>query len=271
MVPRIAMAVGLLICAGCYHDATPAEMAASIRQTLPAGERQRSLTTAVTRGTALLITAPGLAAVHPGAGQAGFDLHAEPGKGATCGCAVAVDRRGYLATAAHLVGPDPILLVMIGDGGRATLRPARVVYRGDADFDFALLNVPGPLATAFTWSPTDALGVGTVLVAAGPNLSAVAGTARFQIEAAAGRLVEVTQATPTDACPGYRKVFGSLPTHHGDSGGPLFTLDGRLVAIHSAGRSPWLGDDWRSLAIRPDDAWLRGVIENDQRTLELAR
>ncbi len=170
--------------------------------------------------------------------------------GAVCkrGCVTAIDRRGYYLTAAHAVGGDP-LWVLCG----VDVRPARVVFRGDADFDVAVLSVDRPIPDAFDWAPPDRWPAGARVLEAGPTDP----SGGLALQDFAGRVCRVEDAVGGDGP--YQTVTSSLPARHGDSGGPVMTPDGRLVGIFVRFNPLWT----ESFAVRPDPAWVRQVVERD--------
>ena len=262
----VACAIGIASAGGggCWQDATSAQQRASVRQALTPTER--AAVAGVARWAVVVVSAPGLA-VADGGGVSGrtFALRCRPGADVTCGCAAVVDDRGYLATAAHVVGADPILVIS-QVGGRVTVRPARVVYRGDESFDFALLHVvPAALPPAFPWAADGRLAVGTTLVAVGTQVVDAAATVAFRLEPFAGRVLKVGREPGPDGP--FTGILGTLPGHHGDSGGPQFTVNGELAGITTAGGYGPFGQGWRSYAVRPDLPWLRRAIEADQQLL----
>ena len=139
--------------------------------------------------------------------------------GADCkrGCVTAIDRRGYYLTAAHAVGGDP-LWVLCG----VDVRPARVVFRGDADFDVAVLSVDRPIPDAFDWAAPDRWPAGARVLEAGPTDP----SGGLAMQDFAGRVCRVEDAAGADGP--YQTVTSSLPARHGDSGRPG----------HDAGRPP---------------------------------
>ena len=250
--------VFLSACGGCLHEGTSAERAASVREALTEADRARALGPATTRGTGFLLTAPGLVVTVDR-----NDVETENSTGHTwIGCSVVLGRDGYLATAAHLVGNGPIV-ILTQDGSQFTARPARVVFRGNADFDFALLHVTGSLSDAFEWAPADTLGVGTPLVGVGAHPKTDSPTRALWLDAYAGRLSWVERRTSSAGA--YTEIGGTLPARSGDSGGPWLTADGRLVGVLSRRSALGFTSDGRSQAIRPDLGWLRRTINADRR------
>ena len=265
-----AAAVLLATTAGCFRNATSAEQADSLACTLSPADRARAVSPAIAARTALLIAGPGLALSTADGDARGprFALRTRAGSPLTAGSAAVVDRRGYLVTAGHLIGADPVLVIGSDAAGRPVVRPARLVYRGDDAFDFAVLHVAGPLPAAFDWLPNDAVTLGTVLVGTGTRVSeSDTPTVRLELEPYAGRLTEIHTVGGPDVA--HTELVGTMPVHHGDSGGPQYTVDGRLVGVLSAG-TRLLNGDRQSLAVRPDLAWLRRLIDDDQRTLATA-
>ena len=141
--------------------------------------------------------------------------------------ATAIDRRGYFLTTGHSVERSPLFVIYF-DGGGMSLAPARVVWRGHYEQhqpDLAVLHIDRPLPEAFTW--TNRYQAGNRLLAAGPEYD------RPEIRnlvCFAGELLRVVEHP--DNNPPRTSIFHSAPVHPGDSGGPLTTTDGRLVAIN---------------------------------------
>ena len=267
-------AAGWVAFTGCRQDAalvqpeaTSAEQNASIVRTFaPADQATASM---LVFFADVIVSGPGLSTLGPGSvGKFDFPLRHTPGTNLAWASAVQVDRRGYFATAAHAVGPDPILVRSpIPDGGG--VRPGRVVYRGTGTFDFAILYAPGPELPEIGWVSTRSLVVGTPLVGAGMGSPSDVPHPGFQVQAYAGRLVAVDPQTGPDGP--YLRLLGTLPGHHGDSGGPQFTFPAvgqeRGLAGITVGALWTDGAGWQAYAIRPDLDWLRRVIDNDQRML----
>jgi S1-C subfamily serine protease len=259
-------ATTLMAISGCRQDAPPAlpdatsaEQGASFIQTFAPADRVAAQTLAFF--AAAVVSGPGLSAGDPSSRE----MRHTPGTLLNIGAAVQVDHRGYFVTAAHLVGPDPILVLTPTDDG-TVVRPARLVYCGHGDFDFAVLFAPGPVLPGIGWVSGDALVPGTPLVGAG---LAHAPSPGLTMQAYAGRLIRTESAVGPDGP--YQRLVGTLPAHHGDSGGPQYAFppighERGLAGVTIAVR-PLPGGQWESCAIRPDLAWLDGVIDTDQRTL----
>lgn len=141
--------------------------------------------------------------------------------------------------------------------------PARVVWSGNArreGDDLAVLAIDRPVAAHFAWS--DGIPAGEPVVGAGPDYDH---TAPLGLGLFSGTTLNAAPSAPGAAAG--RAVFHTGPVHLGDSGGPLATAGGRLIAIN-------VGDihelnvfrlSYRkaSRAHRPDLDWLRRVIEQD--------
>ncbi len=176
------------------------------------------------------------------------------------GVATAVDRRGYLLTAAHCLGKDPPY-VLRGHGRDLNAERASVVWRGDAskgEPDLAVLCLGHELEPVFEWAPEvkmrdSALAVG---VKRSPPLN-------LTNEFFAGTVLKSIPGSGAHA--GWATLLYNGPMHQGDSGGPLMDLDGRLLGINVAGTvrpvfMPHKGK-WIGYAVRPELAWLRRLID----------
>lgn len=184
------------------------------------------------------------------------------------GSAVAIDKRGYFATAAHCIGESGSELRIIFQVGKAMLvRKARIVYLGEGetdDSDFAIVHVAETLPNIFSWAETVEAGDRAMLVGA-KNGDSEELDFNFEMVAAGGSVNEVVDFSPPNEL--FRQVRHTVPLNHGNSGGPLFRDDGRLLAINYGARGRL-----RPLrapvviyggSIRPDLEWLRQMIDKD--------
>lgn len=178
------------------------------------------------------------------------------------GTAAAIAPDGYLLTAAHCVGAEPVYVGISAAGGYRLLR-ARVVWKGDQQehFDLALLKVEATLDAAFEWAPASEIVEGTELLSAGYGASPAP---LFVFACAAGRALG-PPSTPIDApgMPPVATLSHDVPITHGDSGGPLATRDGRLVGINVRGSHVYLGRRDND-ALCPDPGWIEALIARDR-------
>jgi hypothetical protein len=165
----------------------------------------------------------------------------------------AIDLRGYYLTASSNVGSDPMWVV--SQAGPKAVRPARVVFKGDANFKLAIICVGSRIPEAFKWSDDSKDAINSVLIGSGPVMTDTAG--KRTAELFAGKVVSVAKANG-DGC-NYDLVTDSLPCRPADGGGPVLTSDGALVAITT---KPAMFKD-QSVCIRPDPAWVKQVIDRD--------
>ena len=141
------------------------------------------------------------------------------------GLAFAIDERGYLLTASHCVGEHMYLLGVLN--GKATVLRPTVVARAlpKVGAEYALLHVDEPL--------TEHLELGGK-VAIGDNVSAVLldWNHRKPLEIAGGVVTAIRQLPQNEKV---GVIESSIPTWHGDSGGPLLDSEGRAIGINTAG------------------------------------
>lgn len=178
------------------------------------------------------------------------------------GMATAIDPRGYLLTAGHCVDWQPLHALM-ADRDRIRLVPVRVIWRGTPsrnEPDLALLHVNEALSAHFEWA--DGVPMNAAVVGAGPDARE---TASFAVECFAGIVLGSTKSDAAGTA--HANIEHSAPIREGDSGGPLATVEGRLMGVNVG--------DVRELHIltfdqkrtgraqRPDLAWLNVTIERD--------
>ncbi|MCW2248361.1 serine protease Do [Azospirillum fermentarium] len=159
------------------------------------------------------------------------------GSGAVLGTGFVIDSGGWVVTNYHVVADAGGISVVFQDGGR---RPARLAG-ADPATDLAVLKVDAdrPL-TAVEWGDSDGASVGDWVLAIG-NPFGLGGTVTAGILSARARDI---QQGPYD-----EYLQTDAPINRGNSGGPLFNLDGKVIGINAAIYSPTGGSVGIAFAI----------------------
>jgi len=156
-----------------------------------------------------------------------FEEQPAPGRQRTVlGSGVVIDPTGYVVTDDHVVTNAGKITIIFHDH---TERPAKIVGR-DALMDLALLkiDVDQPLPYA-AWGDSDGAAVGDWVLAVG-NSFGLGGTVSFGIISARGRDIHLG---PFDA---FLQIDASI--NRGNSGGPIFNADGRVIGVTTAIYTP---------------------------------
>ena len=149
----------------------------------------------------------------------GIEIHAVTRPVMYQGSAVFISERGTLLTCAHLfASPYPSTVTVITSDG---LRHAVTVLNADFVRDLALMHTTGTFVAATLSSQR--LRVGQEVLAVGNPLGLDFSTTHGIISHLDRDLGEGYIYTQTDA-----------PINGGNSGGPLFNLDGELIGINAA-------------------------------------
>lgn len=179
---------------------------------------------------------------------------------------------GYLLTVRHALH-EPVMALRRAVG-RPDLKPARVVWSGEADgCDAALLKVDWTGCEACRWAPEAGLAPGAAVLSAGCYLAEDEEHQWFRDDRSAGALSAAPRAIAADrGAPAFALVEARLLAHPGDSGGPVMTADGLLVGVTMAHLlDPRTGESTgASLVIRPDIAFLERTIAEDRKAHALA-
>ncbi|HEY3911387.1 MAG TPA: Do family serine endopeptidase [Stellaceae bacterium] len=147
-------------------------------------------------------------------------------RGLALGSGFIIDPSGYIVTDNHVVENADRVTVTFSDG---TERPARIAGR-DALTDLALLKVDAPHPLPYLrWGDSDAARVGDWVLAIG-NPFGLDDTVSSGIISARGRDIH---AGPYDD---FLQIDASI--NRGNSGGPTFDLEGKVIGINSAIYSP---------------------------------
>jgi serine protease Do len=185
-------------------------------------------------------------------------LPAPPPRPATSlGSGFIVDATGYVVTNNHVVEGAEEVIITLNDERRLTA----TVVGNDPSTDIALLKVETsePLPTV-AWGDSDAIRVGDWVVAVG-NPFGLGGTVTVGVLSARGRDI---QSGPFDD---FMQIDASI--NRGNSGGPTFDTEGRVIGINTAIFSPTGGNVGIGFAIPSNLA--RDVIDQLRETGEVRR
>ncbi|MFI4986724.1 MAG: DegQ family serine endoprotease [Alphaproteobacteria bacterium] len=137
-----------------------------------------------------------------------------------------IDPAGYVVTNNHVVGKASEISVTLSDG---KTYKAKLVGRDDRT-DLALLKIKADVALpAVSWGDSDKADVGDWVVAVG-NPFGLGGTVTAGIVSARGRDLH---EGPYDSF-----IQTDAAINRGNSGGPMFNMDGKVIGINSAIYSP---------------------------------
>lgn len=180
---------------------------------------------------------------------------AQKHKATSLGSGFIVDDKGHVVTNNHVIQDADEITVILQDETRL---PATIVGR-DAKTDIAVLKVDPGKATfpPVKFGNSDAIRVGDWVVAIG-NPFGFGGTVTAGIISARGRDIN---AGPYDDF-----LQTDAPINRGNSGGPIFDLDGEVIGIATAIYSPSGGSIGIGFAIPVNSAQpvIRQLIEHGE-------
>jgi len=137
-----------------------------------------------------------------------------------------IDPSGYVVTNNHVVANAGSVSVVFQDGSK---HPAKVIGR-DPKTDLALLKIDAPQPLPYVeWGDSGAMQVGDWVLAVG-NPFGLGGTVSSGMISARGRDIH---AGPYDD---FLQIDAAI--NRGNSGGPTFALDGKVIGINTAIYSP---------------------------------
>jgi len=190
-------------------------------------------------------------------GDNGDNSDQEPRRVNSLGSGFIIDPSGLVVTNNHVIADADEISVILNDG---TKLKADLVGR-DSKSDLALLRVHAdkPLK-AVKFGDSDKLRLGEWVVAIG-NPFSLGGTVTAGIVSARNRDIN---SGPYD-----NYIQTDAPINRGNSGGPLFNLDGEVVGINTAIISPSGGSIGIGFAVPSDSAV--GVIDQLRQNGEVRR
>lgn len=186
-----------------------------------------------------------------------MDRGNRPRRVQSLGSGFVIDPAGYIVTNNHVIEGADEITVILSDG---TSMPATLVGRDDKT-DLAVLKVNSkqPLHVA-KWGDSDKSRVGDLVMAIGDPFG-LGGTVTTGIVSARNRDIN---SGPYDDF-----IQTDAPINRGNSGGPLFNMDGDVIGINSAIYSPSGGSVGIGFAIPANSA--RNVVAQLQKSGRIAR
>lgn len=179
------------------------------------------------------------------------------------GSATAIDPRGYFMTAAHCIEPEPLTLIYL-DRDTMKLAPnVRVVWRGNpkaGEPDLAVLCIGRPIRVFFEWTapPPD----GTAVIASGMNGNLDSEV--NELQSTAGKVLDTIQHEGKTPAASFDTICHEAPVRAGDSGGPLITREGKLIAVTTdRGIAALRPISPPGFAMQPNLPWLQSLIDAD--------
>ncbi|HEX8918996.1 MAG TPA: trypsin-like peptidase domain-containing protein, partial [Chloroflexota bacterium] len=141
------------------------------------------------------------------------------------GSGLIVDSEGHIVTNNHVVQNQTSLQVIFSDGKKA---PARLVGT-DAVSDLAVIKVDAAVPAVAVFGDSDKLELGQPVVAIGSALG------NFRNTVTAGVVSGLNRNLDDPSAPALRNLIQTdAAINHGNSGGPLIDLNGRVVGINVA-------------------------------------
>ena len=141
------------------------------------------------------------------------------------GSGVIIDTQGHIITNNHVVEGQQSLQVIFADGSKTTA----TVVGTDAFSDIAVIKVSGSVPAVAQFGNSDALEVGQPVVAIGSALGDYENTVTEGIVSGLHRTLQDANSPSLQDL-----IQTDAAINHGNSGGPLLDLSGKVVGINTA-------------------------------------
>ncbi|MBO1324712.1 DegQ family serine endoprotease [Acetobacter sp. TBRC 12305] len=185
------------------------------------------------------------------------DPNAPPRRMQALGSGFIIDPAGYIVTNNHVIHRADRITVTLQDN---TVLTARAIGHDDRT-DLALLKVESKKPLPFvSFGDSDHRRVGDWVLAIG-NPFGLSGTVTAGIISSRGRNI--------DQGPYDDFIQTDAPINKGNSGGPLFDMDGNVIGVNTAIYSPSGGSVGIGFSIPSDEA--RGVVEQLRKSGKVSR
>jgi S1-C subfamily serine protease len=146
-----------------------------------------------------------------------------------------IDAEGHVVTNWHVVNGGEEFLVILSNGER---RPA-VLIGSDRISDLAVVQIEGDVPAFSSFGNSDELQVGEPVLAIGSPLGTYTNTVTEGIVSALGR--DLPQSNYNNL------IQHDAAINHGNSGGPLFNLQGQVIGVNALGVSEENGQSIQGL------------------------
>jgi len=237
-----AVAYGL----GARHTPTAAPAAAATAAASTNGTARPTANTSgpLTIGEIAKAATPGVVEIVTSTSSSGRQTPLGGGGGGTSqaeGTGFVIDTSGHIVTNEHVVQGASSITVTFDD--QSTYRATLVGSDASSDLAVLKVNAPAGLLHPLSFGDSSAVQVGDGVVAIGDPFQ-LADTVTSGIVSAVGREITSPNSTPIE-----NAIQTDAAINHGNSGGPLFNLDGKVIGVNSQIQSDGGGNEGIGFAI----------------------
>lgn len=163
---------------------------------------------------------------------------------ASSGSGFIIDEQGHIVTNWHVVYGGAGFAVVLADG---TSVDADLVGIDPRD-DLAVVKIdPAQVPATVSFGDSDDLEPGDPVVAIGSPLGSFTNSVTNGIVSGVGRN-EFAESGSSDICQNYIDLIQhTAPINHGNSGGPLFSMDGKVVGVNTLALPTYQGEPTQGL------------------------
>ena len=243
LVGATAAAVAYGLGARSAPDAAPAPAPTATASTNGTARPTANASGPLTIGEIAKASTPGVVEIVTSTSSSGQQTPLGGGGGTSQaeGTGFVIDTAGHIVTNEHVVQGASSITVTFDD--QSTYRAT--VVGSDASTDLAVLkvNAPASLLHPLSFGDSNVVQVGDVVVAIGDPFQ-LTDTVTSGIVSAVGREITSPNSTPIE-----NAIQTDAAINHGNSGGPLFNLDGKVIGVNSQIQSDGGGNEGIGFAI----------------------
>ncbi len=147
----------------------------------------------------------------------------------SAGSGIIIDKNGYILTNYHVVAQEQALKVTFANGATTS----GVLIGGDPTNDIAVIKVNTPVPAVATFGDSDVVRTGETVIAIGNALGDLQNTVTEGVISGLGRSLP-NGNDPTGNSSLQNLIQTDAAINHGNSGGPLVDMAGRVIGINTA-------------------------------------
>jgi S1-C subfamily serine protease len=241
-----ATAAAVTYSLGARHTSSAAPAAATKAAASTNGTARPTANTSgpLTIGEIAKASTPGVVEIVTSTTSSGSQQMPGGGGGSTSqaeGTGFVIDTAGHIVTNQHVVQGASSITVTFDD--QSTYRATLVGSDASSDLAVLKVNAPASLLHPLSFGDSNAVQVGDGVVAIGDPFQ-LTDTVTSGIVSATGREITSPNSTPIE-----NAIQTDAAINHGNSGGPLFNLNGKVIGVNSQIQSDGGGNEGIGFAI----------------------